>query len=515
LLLSLVITPLRMLTGWSSVIAYRRPLGLFGFMYAVVHLGIYFGLDRALDVSSTIEELLSRRFLQVGGISLLLMIPLAITSTNAMMQRIGARRWKQLHRLAYIAAILGVLHYYMLVKSDVRQPLAFAAVLTPLLGLRLLSFKRSALRSSNSTNASSRGAATAMKKPKIWKGKLQIAKIIHETHNVKTFRFRLPDNGDLPFRHQPGQFLNVQLPIDGAIVRRCYTISSSPTARNYCEITVKREEHGVASKFLHDHMREGSTLEISAPAGRFVFDESKHSAVTLIAGGVGITPMISIARSLTERAWSGEIYFIFSARTDKDIIFHDELMKMAERFPNFRLFVTLTDLEPGHSWTGTTGRVNASVLRAFVPSVAKQPAFVCGPKPMMDATCDMLRDTGVPTEWIFTEAFLSPGKDGSNAVDEANEAETDPPIQSTILFEKSQVATDCESDTTVLEAAESVGVMIEFECRAGICGQCKVKCLAGKVHMASHDALSMVEKSQGLILACQAVPRSSELRIDA
>ena len=136
LFLSLLITPLRVMTGWNSLVAYRRALGLYGFVYAAIHLGIYVALDRMGNIGSTVEEILTRRFLTVGFVALALMLPLAVTSTNAMVRKLGPVRWKLLHRLAYVATILGVVHYYMLVKSDVRQPLAFAAVLTPILGFR-------------------------------------------------------------------------------------------------------------------------------------------------------------------------------------------------------------------------------------------------------------------------------------------------------------------------------------------------------------------------------------------
>ena len=137
LFLSLLMTPLRWITGWGGWVAFRRALGLYGFFYALVHLLIYVGFDRALSLSSTWHEISTRRFLQVGTLALLLMVPLAVTSTNAMIRRMGAKRWKVLHRATYLVSILGVLHYFLLVKSDVRQPLAFAAVLSLLLLPRL------------------------------------------------------------------------------------------------------------------------------------------------------------------------------------------------------------------------------------------------------------------------------------------------------------------------------------------------------------------------------------------
>jgi DMSO/TMAO reductase YedYZ heme-binding membrane subunit len=138
LFLSLLMTPLRWITGWGGWIAFRRALGLYGFWYSVLHAAIYVLFDRELNVSSTISEISTRRYLQVGFVAVLLMIPLAITSTNGMIRQLGVKRWRLLHRTSYLVAGLGVLHYFLLVKSDVGQPLAFAAVLTVLLGTRLV-----------------------------------------------------------------------------------------------------------------------------------------------------------------------------------------------------------------------------------------------------------------------------------------------------------------------------------------------------------------------------------------
>jgi len=111
LFLSLLVTPPRRFTCWGGWVAFRRALGLYGFFYAVVHLVIYVGFDRALSVSSTLHEIWMRRFLQVGAVAILLMVPLAVTSTNAMIQRMSPKWWKRLHRATYLVAILGVLHY--------------------------------------------------------------------------------------------------------------------------------------------------------------------------------------------------------------------------------------------------------------------------------------------------------------------------------------------------------------------------------------------------------------------
>jgi sulfoxide reductase heme-binding subunit YedZ len=138
LVLTLLVTPLRKTTGLNWIIFSRRALGLYAFFYALLHFLIFFFLDRQGSISSTLSEMIKRKYLIVGSIGLFVMIPLAVTSTNAMIKRLGGKRWRALHRLAYVAAIAGVIHYYMQVKADVRQPLAFAAVLAILLGWRLV-----------------------------------------------------------------------------------------------------------------------------------------------------------------------------------------------------------------------------------------------------------------------------------------------------------------------------------------------------------------------------------------
>ena len=138
LMLTMLVTPLRKVSGWNWIIFSRRTLGLYAFLYAAIHFLIFFSLDRGFNVSGTLSEMVKRKYLIVGSTGLLVMVPLAVTSANAMIKKLGGKRWRALHRLAYVAAIAGVLHYYMLVKADVRQPLAFATVLAILLGYRLV-----------------------------------------------------------------------------------------------------------------------------------------------------------------------------------------------------------------------------------------------------------------------------------------------------------------------------------------------------------------------------------------
>jgi DMSO/TMAO reductase YedYZ heme-binding membrane subunit len=142
LVLTMAVTPLRKVTGWNWLIQFRRMLGLYAFFYGCLHFLCFFSLDRGFSVSSTLTEMVKRKYLIVGSTALLVMLPLAITSTNAMIKRLGGKRWRALHRLAYVAAIAGVIHFYMQVKADVRLPLMFATILAVLLGYRLMEYWR-------------------------------------------------------------------------------------------------------------------------------------------------------------------------------------------------------------------------------------------------------------------------------------------------------------------------------------------------------------------------------------
>ncbi|HEV7396311.1 MAG TPA: protein-methionine-sulfoxide reductase heme-binding subunit MsrQ [Pyrinomonadaceae bacterium] len=138
LLISLAITPLRKITGENGLVRFRRMLGLFAFFYGFLHLFTYVAFDRFFHLTTIPGDVAKRPFITIGMLAFFLMIPLAITSTNKMVKRLGGKRWALLHRVVYLAAAAGVFHYWLLVKSDTRLPLTFAFILAVLLGYRLL-----------------------------------------------------------------------------------------------------------------------------------------------------------------------------------------------------------------------------------------------------------------------------------------------------------------------------------------------------------------------------------------
>jgi len=138
LFLTLTITPVRKLTGWNWLSHFRREIGLFAFFYGLVHFSIYFGFYQSFNVKKVIADTIARRFILAGMGAMTILTPLALTSTNSIIKRMGAARWKKLHSYIYYAAGLGVLHYYLLVKADETKPEIYAAVLAVLLGYRLV-----------------------------------------------------------------------------------------------------------------------------------------------------------------------------------------------------------------------------------------------------------------------------------------------------------------------------------------------------------------------------------------
>lgn len=498
--LSLLITPLRVLTGWNQLIAIRRRLGVLGFSYILAHFIIFFWWDRDGSIGSTITEIIEREYLWFGFGALLLMVPLAVTSTDGMVSRLGAKKWKLLHRLAYLVGIGGVVHYYLLVKSDTRPPLVFAAVVGASYLWRIGSHYVDLRKELAGTHQKLLAAKSAAPKQKpFWSGELVLARIFDETHDVKTFRFVNPDGGKLPFEHVSGQYLNLKLEIDGKRVNRSYTIASSPTRQHYCEISVKRAQ--LASKWIHENWREGMRVKIGAPSGKFFFAGHEAERVVLIAGGVGITPMMSITRSLTDRGWRGDIYLVFSVRKKEDVIFADELRYLKARYPNLHVLVTLTN-DPDAEHDGARGQISREMLASFIPGFTRGPVMLCGPDPMMTAMRQLLVGMGIPDAEIHQEAFLAPPP---MSIEEAAAAEAvEVADTATIHFAKSGRTAEATRDQTVLEIAEENGISIPFECRSGVCGQCKTKLLSGKVAMDTQDALTPGDRAKGLILVCQA-----------
>ncbi len=369
-------------------------------------------------------------------------------------------------------------------------------------------------------------ATAAAKRP--WTGMLRTAAIFPETPDVKTFRLVNADGGDIPFTFMPGQFLTVSAEIDGTTAKRAYTIASSPTQPSFVEVTVKREKQGLISRYLHDKVAVGSLLEVSAPAGVFTFTGAEADSIVLISGGVGITPMMSITRYLTDRSYPGDIFFLYGARAPLDFTFREELEHLQKRHPNLHVAATMERAE-GTTWMGSLGYVSKEFIARSVPEITRRRVHLCGPPAMMEAVKTALAELGVPREQVKTEAFgpargVAPGTPAplpvatpapAAATAAATTASAVPRVATAeVEFTKSGKTGPLAPDQSVLEAAEAIEVEIDYLCRVGICGVCKVPLLKGEVTMEVEEGLPPEEKARGIILACQA-KSVGNLKVDA
>lgn len=340
-----------------------------------------------------------------------------------------------------------------------------------------------------------------------WLGKLKLAEVEDITHNVKTFRFKPPDGGNIPFQYLPGQFLTLHVSARGVQTKRSYTIASSPTWRDRIEITVKREANGLISCWLHDELKVGDEVEIEAPNGTFVFNGEQADNVVLVGAGVGITPMMSVVRYLHETNWPGSVSLVLGFRSPHDFIFRREIEELQARYPNLNVTVTMSNPE-NEPWQGKVGRIDGALLRSVAPDIVKRRAHVCGPPSMMEAVKTALFALGMESAQVRTEAFgtvtRNPTANGRRSTE----------VAGNIIFQASDTRAPASPTATILDVADEAGVLIDNACRSGTCASCRIKLISGNVSMAVEDALTRQDKAEGYILACQAKIHG-DVRVDA
>jgi len=328
--------------------------------------------------------------------------------------------------------------------------------------------------------------------------------VIDETSDIRTFRLRRPEG--LVFA--AGQFLNVRVNVDGKPLVRCYSISSAPEAGGYLEISVKRQ--GVVSNLLHATIRPGSVVTIKGAAGQFRYPEGDDRPLVLLAGGVGITPLMSMLRHAVAGDPARPVTLFLSARTERDIPFHDELLSIRGRHPQVQLClrVSRAAAAPGLS----AGRIDADCIRRHVSDPANSIFMLCGPLAMIDDVRTILRGLGVRPQDVRAEAFeaavaashereaLAPvvpiGAAGSRST---------APVRLTLAVSGRDVPV--ARGQSLLDACEAAGADIPSSCRSGMCLTCRTRLLEGQVECAS-DSLDAEERAAGYILPCVSWPKS-------
>jgi ferredoxin-NADP reductase len=342
-------------------------------------------------------------------------------------------------------------------------------------------------------------ARAGAKKPKGFQP-APILAIFDETSEIRTFRLARPEG----FEFVPGQFLAVRCRADGQEHVRCYSISSSPEARGYLEISVKRQ--GIVSNALHAAMRPGAFLPVMAPAGAFTYPGGDDRPIVLLAGGVGITPLMSMLRHAVSAEPTRPVTLLYSARAEADLAFRDELAALTRRHPQLRVFYAISrdQQQPTHY----PGRIDETLLRTAVPDIKHSITLICGPQPMIDGLKVLLTKLGVPSGQVRSEYFeaavaVSSRTRAKHEARGAREGPEEPeePEGHEVEFVRSKVRIRNAKGQTLLEAAEQNGVDIPSLCKAGVCGTCRTRVVDGDVDCES-DLLDADDRQQGVVLAC-------------
>ena len=392
-------------------------------------------------------------------------------------------------------------------------PVSVGFVLTVCSGLGFLLLRRPRQRTPAGSPAipddSTDGVTADASRPEIRRRRsssrrLQLARIDMETHDTKTLRFRVAEADR--FAARPGQFLTFHWQIAGKAVPRSYSISSSPTQSGYVEITPKRVPHGYVSAFLNDRAAVGLEVEARGPFGQFCFDEGRDQRIVLLAGGSGITPMMSMLRYIDDRCLRTAVTLIYCVRGRCDVIFEQELTRLRRRLQDFRMALVLS--QPDAGWNGPRGRITRDLIATHVDDLRASTFFLCGPPPFMDSTHGMLTSLAVRSECINRESFGYARTIGGAAIEAAQ------PLQGTVEFARSGKVCGVPPGKTLLEVAETHGVGIPSGCREGRCGTCVTKLLEGDVQMDTEDGLEASDKAKGYILMCVGRPRGG-VKVDA
>jgi uncharacterized protein len=332
-------------------------------------------------------------------------------------------------------------------------------------------------------------------KPEVVAGReVEVVDVVRETADAVTMVFR--DVRGTRFRFEPGQFFTFVTDIDGRTVRRAYSASSAPGAKQL-RITVKQVPGGTFSGHVNQRLRPGDRLRVLGPSGSFRVDRSQRELV-MLAVGSGVTPIMSMIRTLLAKRSHMRLMLLYGNRTEADILFAEELAALRDEH---RLTVRHVLTRPPATWTGGVGRLVGENLRRELDALrpyANAHFFVCGPEAMMHGARDVLTALGVPGEQIHEERFTrAPTPTGGE------------PQPMTVRSGARELGTvQVGAGNTLLDAGLAAGLSMPYSCTVGQCGECMVKLRAGTVDVAQPNCLTPEQLAQGRTLTCVGCPRS-------
>ncbi len=339
---------------------------------------------------------------------------------------------------------------------------------------------------------------------------LEIAHVIDETTDSRSLVFKSPADAPVPpekLRYSPGQFLTLRVPSDRTgSVARCYSLCSSPFTGDPLTVTIKRTADGYASNWLCDNAHAGMRMHVLAPSGTFV-PKTLDTDFLLLAAGSGITPMLAILKSALSEG-TGKVTLVYANRDEKSVIFAETLRDLAAKYPD-----RLTAIH----WLETVqGLPNVQALSELFAPYNGREAFICGPGPFMAASEEALKIAGTPAEKVHIEVFKSLESDPfarvTIAADDPDDSDEGPATVVVTLDGTTHEVT-WPRKAKLLDVLLDKGLDAPFSCREGHCGACAVLKKSGDIEMEVNDVLEQQDLDEGLILACQAHPKTDSVEV--
>lgn len=341
---------------------------------------------------------------------------------------------------------------------------------------------------------------------------LKVTDVIQETADAISIVFEQPNT---PIKYKSGQFLTLIATINGKEVRRAYSLCSSPYTEQHLAVAVKRVQDGLMSNWLAENLKAGDTMKIMEPMGVFTLDgdTTLKRHLLMFAGGSGITPMMSIMKSVLETEPESIITLVYANRNMDSIIFRQSLDQMASKHEGRLNIVYVLDTAPG-DWQGYTGLLSNDTLQEIYGQVSDKENtlyLLCGPEGMMQTVETFLASQNIPAEKVLKESFVSSSSNGASTSISAGEIVT---REVTIRYDGEEHKFKVEPSSTILETALDLGIDLPYSCQSGLCTACRGKCLSGKVKMDEEDGLSEEETAEGYVLTCVGHPLTDDVIIE-
>ena len=349
---------------------------------------------------------------------------------------------------------------------------------------------------------------------------LKVKKIVQETKDAISIVFEQPAKGKINYKS--GQFLTLIAPVQGKEVRRAYSLCSSSFVDEDLAVSVKRVDNGLMSNWLPDNLKAGSSLKVMEPMGQFTTeykkDQKRH--LTMFAGGSGITPMMSLIKSLLTQEPDSIVSLIYCNRNVDSIIFKDAFTQLEAKYEG-RLHVIHVLDEAPMNWQGYSGLLNHDMLTKLferIPNwgIEKTTYLMCGPEGMMKNVDTLLQEHHIPKEKVFKESFVSPTIAKEQKKDTAPSAEKieKKAREVTIRYDGHEYKVLVQPDRAILETALDAGIDLPYSCQSGLCTACRGKALSGKVKLDEEEGLSQSEREEGYVLTCVGHPMTDDVVIE-